>query len=260
MILSIYLVSMEYFNLQDGILKEYTQENGFYELGSGFFLFFFGIYLLFIGREFVSKRISYLIYVVGLIFILGALEELSWGQHLLGFESVEYFSQNNKQHEMNMHNFIPASFFGLFVNVSFYTFFVFIPIFIYFYKEKILNSKYRKYGVYLEYVPSPEIVLVFCFGFAMQKYFIFNTSGDTFALILALVLSAFIAKRKNDILFSLHLVLLVCITVFFMFAHEIFSYKNLQYEIREFVLIYTMLFWIFTNIKLLKRDQNKGLT
>jgi len=257
MILSIWLVSMEFFSLDNGILKSYTKESGFYELGSGFLLFSFGIFLLFEGRSFFSKKIKYIIFIVGVVFVLGALEELSWGQHFLGYESIEFASKHNYQNEMNLHNFIPAWFFGLIINLSFYIFFVFIPIFAYFYRDKFLNTKYFKYKYILEYIPSLELVLVFCFGFTMQKYFILDTLTDTVALVLAFILLAIIANQKKELMFSIHLIFLVSVMGYFMLAHEVFSYKNLQYEIREFVLIYALIFWILGVVKLLKIESKR---
>ena len=256
MILSISLVSMEFFSLNSGILKIYTKENGFYELGSGFLLFAFGLFLLFQGKLFYSKRIRYTLLSSGVIFILGALEEFSWGQSLLGYKSIEFVSAHNYQNEMNLHNFIPAWFFGLIINLSFYIFFVFIPIFIYFFRNKLTNTGYAKYDSYLDYFLPLEYVLVFIFGFTLQKYFILDTFADTLALTLALILLAIIANKKRNPLFTLHLVFLVCITSFFMIAHEVFNYQNLQYEIREFVFIYALIFWLFIIVKLLKKRCN----
>ena len=61
-----------------------------------------------------------------------------------------------EQHEMNLHNFIPAWFFGLMVNLSFYVFFIFTPIFILInvlylkaIEEKEMEKKFGKQ--YLEY-------------------------------------------------------------------------------------------------------------
>ena len=176
------------------------------------------------------------------------MEELSWGQHLLGYESVEVISKYNNQNEMNLHNLIPNWFFGLSINLSFYVFFIYIPIFIYFYKDKIVQTKYKHY---LNYFAPLELVLVFLFAFTLQKYFILDTLVDTIALVLALALLGIVAYKKRDILFTLHLILLVCSTLFFMFAHEVFSYQNLQYEIREFILIYALIFWLYSVIKTL---------
>lgn len=254
MFLSIGLVSMEYFALDTGILKSFTRESGFYELGSGLFLFLFGLFLLFQGKNFTTKKIKYALFLLGVIFILGALEELSWGQHLLGFKSVEFADSHNYQHEMNLHNFIPAWIFGLFINLSFYIFFVFIPILLYLYKEKLPKTKY---SYLLDYFPSVELVLVFCFGFTLQKYFILDTFTDTAALVLSFILLTIIAYQKREILFSLHLMFLVSVMGFFMMAHEVFSYQNLQYEIREFVFIYALVFWIYGLVKLLKEKSKE---
>lgn len=41
-----------------------------------------------------------------LVFLFGAMEELSWGQRLLGRESSEFFLENNAQGETNFHNLV----------------------------------------------------------------------------------------------------------------------------------------------------------
>jgi hypothetical protein len=40
------------------------------------------------------------------LLLLGCLEELSWGQHLLGLESPWFFQQFNRQKEINAHNIL----------------------------------------------------------------------------------------------------------------------------------------------------------
>lgn len=42
----------------------------------------------------------------GLLFFLGAGEEISWGQRIFGWESSEFFQENNKQMETNFHNLV----------------------------------------------------------------------------------------------------------------------------------------------------------
>jgi len=41
-----------------------------------------------------------------LLFLFGALEEISWGQRILGRESSEFFQENNAQGETNFHNLV----------------------------------------------------------------------------------------------------------------------------------------------------------
>jgi hypothetical protein len=45
-------------------------------------------------------------FVYALLFIFGAGEEISWGQRVFGWESGEYFQQNNVQNETNLHNIV----------------------------------------------------------------------------------------------------------------------------------------------------------
>src|SRR4030095_9397889 len=44
--------------------------------------------------------------LLGTLFVVAAGEELSWGQHFLGFKSPEFFAQHNAQHEVNLHNLV----------------------------------------------------------------------------------------------------------------------------------------------------------
>ena len=42
--------------------------------------------------------------VYALLFFLGTGEEISWGQRIFGWQSGEFFMENNKQFETNLHN------------------------------------------------------------------------------------------------------------------------------------------------------------
>ncbi len=42
--------------------------------------------------------------LLGVLYVLAAGEELSWGQHFLGFKAPEFFQSHNAQHETNFHN------------------------------------------------------------------------------------------------------------------------------------------------------------
>lgn len=44
--------------------------------------------------------------VVGMLLLLGAGEELSWGQRLLDFETPGFFQRYNDQSELNLHNLV----------------------------------------------------------------------------------------------------------------------------------------------------------
>jgi hypothetical protein len=44
--------------------------------------------------------------LLGVLYIGAAGEELSWGQHFIGFGAPEFFRQHNAQHETNLHNLV----------------------------------------------------------------------------------------------------------------------------------------------------------
>jgi hypothetical protein len=43
---------------------------------------------------------------LGFLFLFGAMEEISWGQRILGIESPEWFLEHNRQGETNLHNLV----------------------------------------------------------------------------------------------------------------------------------------------------------
>lgn len=43
---------------------------------------------------------------LGFLFLFGAMEEISWGQRVLGIESPQWFLKHNKQGETNVHNLL----------------------------------------------------------------------------------------------------------------------------------------------------------
>jgi hypothetical protein len=43
---------------------------------------------------------------IGFLFLFGAMEEISWGQRILGIESPQWFLKYNKQGEVNVHNLL----------------------------------------------------------------------------------------------------------------------------------------------------------
>jgi lysylphosphatidylglycerol synthetase-like protein (DUF2156 family) len=53
------------------------------------------------GAVFIGATI-----LIGLTYVVGAGEELSWGQRILGIKTPEYFVLHNKQQEINLHNLL----------------------------------------------------------------------------------------------------------------------------------------------------------
>ena len=115
----------------------YVREDGFIEwltivaLLSGAFLCFY--------RTFKLKSQRSLIFLLGmvlmgLVFVFGVGEEISWGQRIFDIESPEFFIKHNAQGELNIHNLIfnerkiNKIIFGTLLGVFIGAYFLILPI------------------------------------------------------------------------------------------------------------------------------------
>ena len=55
-------------------------------------------------------QMPWFVFGLGLFCFLVAMEEISWGQRLLGYRAPDYFLEQNFQQELNLHNIIDKSF------------------------------------------------------------------------------------------------------------------------------------------------------
>jgi len=53
-----------------------------------------------------GTRKNWLFLFLALIFLVGAGEEVAWGQHYLGYETPEFWKSRNVQEELTLHNLI----------------------------------------------------------------------------------------------------------------------------------------------------------
>ena len=99
----IYFWDPEFFTLV------YAAEDGPVEYGTALFLL---IAAFILARHALAmnatgrRRAAALTLFYGLLFFLAAGEEVSWGQRIFGWESGEFFQENNKQDETNLHNLV----------------------------------------------------------------------------------------------------------------------------------------------------------
>ena len=111
--LAIY-IAFTYFILMmgPGIISATIPEDHFFEIVGAAsllvtsFLFFYGFIVARRSLEktwvSIAKQLVYL--ALAVLFFVGAGEEISWGQRILGFETPETVSQVNRQEEFNLHN------------------------------------------------------------------------------------------------------------------------------------------------------------
>ena len=119
----------------------YVREDGFIEwltivaLLFGAFLCFYRTFKLKSQRSFMFLLGMVL---MGLVFIFGVGEEISWGQRILNIESSEFFMKHNAQREINIHNLIVNGkkinkiIFGTLLGVCIGAYFLILPTFCYF--------------------------------------------------------------------------------------------------------------------------------
>ncbi len=87
----------------------FAKEDGFIEYGTALLLFCSSLLLLYrLFKLFRSKKNLWKIgiFLIVVVFLFGAGEEISWGQRIFNVESSEYFLENNAQGETNLHNMV----------------------------------------------------------------------------------------------------------------------------------------------------------
>ena len=188
-----------------------------------------------------------LLIAVGLLALLGALEELSWGQHLVGFDTPGILRHINAQGESNLHNLIDSQIFSALVHVPVYLLFVFPPLVL-----AVIPGAAARWP--LSRVPESWLadghtVLMFCFGAALHDWQALITLPDTVALLLALVLFPLAVRRGVFPAAAglwMHWLLVLAATAVFVSASGVFAYQNLQYEIRELIAVLGVFYWLTT--------------
>jgi len=85
----------------------YVIEDGLLESFTAFMLALTGFYCLSKTFRFRKKKSLWFLFCLsclGIIFLFGAGEEISWGQRIFDIESSGFFTEHNAQKEMNLHN------------------------------------------------------------------------------------------------------------------------------------------------------------
>ncbi len=252
-IISIFtILATKYIPHYQFLLSQMSHENSFFEsVGTIalFLIFFYGIYALKRYRFNRYKKITIVIFSI--LGFLAGMEEISWGQQIFHFPTSEYFAQHNIQDETNLHNLIDGNLFSSIVYSSVYTLLIFIPLI---YK---LSPMLHRFKLLRYFDIDPNIILVVLFGSTFQLYF-YNDIGvivDMITLFLALALfGLFLILKKTDRLVKIHFFIVVITMLISMLSHSIYSFYNMQYEIRESFIELASLFIFIQLIQKEKRD------
>jgi len=99
---------------------------------------------------------------LGFLFLFGAIEEISWGQRILGVESPEWFLKHNRQFETNVHNLV---IYGVNLNKVVFGRFLGIMVLIYMLAMPILYRLDRSFKNFINRwaIPIPQNYQIFLF-------------------------------------------------------------------------------------------------
>ncbi len=224
-------------------LRVMTQENGFFESMSVVILLSMSMYgsvtIYRYYKDFHGTVLSVMA-LFSLLSFVAAMEEMSWGQHLLHFQSSEFFMQHNQQHETNLHNFMNANLFSSILYTTVYTVFVFVPLL---YKIGLYRYAPFKKLSWLDLNPHTILVVLFASSFQLYFYDDIGVIVDMLTLLSGLALFGYYIYvnpcSRNVVL---HYVVVLITTGICMFYHTVFDFFNMQYEIREmFVMVAALL-------------------
>lgn len=182
-----------------------------------------------------------LLYLFAIMGVLGSLEEISWGQHIFGFKSEGIFKEYNMQKETNLHNFVPQDYVNLLMQGSVYIAFIFLPIFSYL-NIKFITNRVPTYILQLK--PSLPTVGIFIISCCFQDYFRPETLLDTSlvwtASLLYLIIITITKIKFQEWLMGILLIITILLTAI---CDPVFKYNNMQYEIRELLILTGFIFW-----------------
>jgi len=238
----------------ENFLEEMTIENGFFETVSVLLLaviFFYGLSSI-RNRENLNRLALFFIVSFSFLAFLAGMEEISWGQQIFHFQSSEYFLEKNLQQETNLHNLIDGNIFSSIIYTTIYIFFVFIPLF-----YKLFSHHLERFRVLRYFDINPHTILVTLFASVFQLYFYKDVGVvvDMISHILALLLFGyFIWRRDRSFWLQIHYWFIVIATLISMWCFEIYRFCNMQYEIRESIVVLSALL-IF--VELVQKEKSK---
>lgn len=84
--------------------KIYLAEDGVFEMATALFAFLAGLILLYVSCRQAGWRARLVALALGIGFLLFGMEEISWGQRLIGWETPGWLDRINDQGETTLHN------------------------------------------------------------------------------------------------------------------------------------------------------------
>ena len=235
-----------YFPSDPTILSRMTKENSFFESSSALLLLFitlYGLLTVYSHRSKLSISVTVGITFFSILCFLASMEEISWGQHIFHFESSEYFLKENLQQETNFHNLMEPTLFSSLVNTFVYNIFIYLPLLLKIFP--ILKNKFN-FLKYFDIHSHTVLIALFSSIFIAFFYEDIGVLRDSIAHVFGLIFFLiYIIKENTTTWVKIHYIFILISTVFSMSSYHVYSFNNMQYEIREmFIVLASLLIFI----------------
>lgn len=221
------------------IYDAFSREDHVIENATAIALLFSGVFLIKAGvkKTETVKKFSPLLLIVGVLFIIGAGEEISWGQRIFNWQTPEALAAINDQNETNLHN-INKKFFDRLVDRVTIAF-VFIAGTL-----LLLNKKAFKGIPY----PDGHVILAFALTPFYHQY---NEMVSDFYLLLLIPLLAFLVYgwKKNRGVFQATLLTFAYLIIMsyshYTFNEQFAEHNNSANEYREYLFAFACMFYAY---------------
>lgn len=219
----------------------------FYVLSSGIFLYLFMLY----SRSQIERKFIYCFSALSfsLIFFLITMEETSWLQRVLEYETPKVFS-SNQQSEFNFHNFQTKPIEHLYYLGSFF-FLIVLP----FIKEQIQFSKYTRELFF--FIPTRFILFISAI-FVAYNWQMWNVifTQISFFITFFILLYYVVATRQNTQRFTLSLCLFSTLVIteilFIVYGDRLFR----TYDLTEYKEFFIPLGFLLYSLEMLFKSRN----
>ncbi len=126
----------------------------------------------------LEQRSGWYFYGLALFCFLIAMEEISWGQRVLGYRPPVYFLEHNYQQELNIHNVVPTDYRKLILMLSIVGYGIALPLSGSF---KSVQNGLRRVGIV---TPHVGLLPAFAATALVYYYYPFSHSGEWVELML----------------------------------------------------------------------------
>jgi hypothetical protein len=140
-----------------------------------------------------THTFPWFLYGVALFCLIVAMEEISWGQRLLGYRPPVYFLEHNFQQEFNFHNVVDTDYRKLALTLVIAGYGIVLPLAA---QWSYLNSWFERLGIV---VPTLALLPAFAAAFLLYVVYPWSHSGEWVELMLGLsfLFSAVLMPRDS---------------------------------------------------------------